>query len=33
VDQLPQRFRVLARWAERANDFRLAHRPDVYLRD
>src|SRR2546423_1083312 len=26
LHQLPQRFRFLARWAERANDFRLAHR-------
>src|SRR5437016_11195537 len=26
LHQLPQRFRFLGRWAERANDFRLAHR-------
>src|SRR5207249_7324166 len=26
LHQLPQRFRFLGRWAERANDFRLAYR-------
>ena len=32
MDQLPQRFRFLARWAQRANDFRFSHRSSNYDR-